>query len=401
MFSSISAKFKNRLSRPGRVAVVVAIAVVLAGGFIQSVQSASGTHGSSNLVTVERGSIEEVVTSQGKLEPREYVDVGAQVSGQLKKIHVEIGEQVKAGELLAEIDPKIYEARVQADKARLRTLEAQRLEQEAQIAFARNFHERNKVLIAAKAISAEALEESLTNLKVAEARMSSLQAQIEEAQSALEGDEVNLSYTKIYAPIDGTVVAQTAREGQTLNANQSAPVIVQLANLSQMTVRAQVAEADVMRLKPGMEVYFTTLGAMERRWSGKVRQILPSPEVVNDVVLYNALVDVENGDGQLMTGMSTQMFFVLGRAKDVALLPLSAIGGRRPDRDSGQGQAYQVRVMSSGKPTERIVHLGLMSRTHAEIRSGLQIGDRVVASETAVSEAEGSRRRGFRRGPHL
>lgn len=227
--------------------------------------------------TIASGTVEDVVTAQGKLETREYVDVGAQVSGQLKRVHVEIGDVVKKGELLAEIDPRVYEARVQADEARLRTLRAQLAEQQARIRFAQRVYERNRRLIAEQAVSQEALEDSETDWKVAEARAGSLKAQIEEAESTLDGDRTNLTFTKIYAPIDGTVVLQSAQEGQTLNAVQSAPVVVQLADLDRMTVRAQVAEADVMRITPGQAAYFTTLGAMDERWPGTVRQVLPSP----------------------------------------------------------------------------------------------------------------------------
>jgi macrolide-specific efflux system membrane fusion protein len=157
--------------------------------------------------------------------------------------------------------------------------------------------------------------------------------------------------------------------------------VVQLANLDVMTVRAQVAEADVMRLKPGMEVYFTTLGSQGRRWQGEVRQILPSPEVINDVVLYNVLVDVDNKDRQLMTGMSTQMFFVLGRAEKVPLLPVAALGKRVAAEDNDKGQAYEVRkVDAAGKTRTAIVHIGLMSRTMAEVRGGLAVGDKVAAA---------------------
>ncbi len=288
---------------------------------------------------VKNGDIEDTVTAQGKLEPKEYVDVGAQVSGQLKKIHVEIGDVVKEGDLIAEIDPQIYESRVQADEARLKTLGSQHDEQQAQVMQAQQKFERNRTLIKAKAVSEEIAQDSETALKIAQAQLAALQAQIEEAQSTLEGDKANLGYTRIYAPMSGTVVQRTAREGQTLNASQSAPTLVQLADLDTMTVRAQVAEADIMRLKPDTPIYFTTLGSKERRWEGKVRQILPSPETVNDVVLYNVLVDVDNKDRQLMTGMSTQMFFVLGQAKSVPVIPVAALGKRLPQQDNDLGAA--------------------------------------------------------------
>jgi len=328
--------------------------------------------------TIETGTVEDVVTAQGKLEPREFVDVGAQVSGQLKRIHVEIGDVVAKGELLAEIDPRVYEARVQADEARLRTLRAQLAEQQAQIRFAKRIFARNQRLIAEQAVSQEALEDSETNWQVAEARADSLRAQIEEAESTLDGDRTNLNFTTIFAPIDGTVVLQSAREGQTLNAVQQAPVVVQLANLDRMTVRAQVAEADVMRITPGLSAYFTTLGALEERWEGKVRQVLPSPEVINEVVLYNALLDVDNRDRRLMTGMSVQVFFVLGRAENVPLVPMAALGKRLPDADDGRGQAFEVKVRTATGDVPRTVHVGLRNRRHAAVTAGLAAGDEVL-----------------------
>jgi macrolide-specific efflux system membrane fusion protein len=194
--------------------------------------------------------------------------------------------------------------------------------------------------------------------------------------------------------MDGTVVSQAVREGQTLNANQTAPVVVQVANLDVMTVRTQVAEADVTRLTPDMEVYFTTLGAQNRKWHGKVRQILPSPETINDVVLYNALVDVDNKDRSLMTGMSTQVFFVVGNAKAALVIPVRALGKPAASEDGkAEGSSYQVRVDNNGTPEERVVQVGLMTRTLAEIKSGLNEGDKILVPETAEKPA-GSRQGG-------
>ena len=207
-----------------------------------------------NISEVVAGDIEEVVTAQGKLEPKNYVDVGAQVSGQLKTIGVAIGDNVKAGDLIAEIDPQIYEARLAANEARLRTLEAQRVEQTVMADQARQTRERNEKLQKSGAVSKQAFEDADTALKIAAAKLAAVEAQIEESRSTIEGDKANLNYTRIYAPMSGTVVLQGVREGQTLNASQSAPTIVQLADLDTMTVRAQVAEADIMRIKPGMAV---------------------------------------------------------------------------------------------------------------------------------------------------
>jgi len=373
---------------PKKRILLLILIIVLGGGlawFVAQKKSDLKQAGAEyTLVTVQKGNLEDVVTAQGKLEPRDYVDVGSQVSGQLEKVHVDIGDVVKSGDLLAEIDPEIYESRVKADEARLKTLNAQRAQQVAQVDSARNKFARNQKLIKSKAVSQDLFEDAETALKVAEAQLLSLDAQIEEAQSTLEGDQASLGYTKIYAPMDGTVVSQSSQEGQTLNASQSAPVLVQLANLDIMTVRAQVAEADVMKLKADMPVYFTTLGANERQWKGTIRQILPTPETINDVVLYNVLVDVDNKDRQLMTGMSTQMFFVLGKADNVALIPVAALGKRLRDQDNEMGQAYNIRILRGKAVQDQIVHVGLMDRTQAEIRNGLAVGDQVAVSAVKI-----------------
>lgn len=334
--------------------------------------------------TVQRREVTETVTAQGKLEPKSYVDVGAQVSGQLSRLHVEIGDVVQKGQLIAEIDPRIYAARVESDQARIASLTAQLAQQEAQRQNLALIHRRNLGLIGERAVSQEQLEQSEADLRVAEAAVRSIAAQIDEARSTLDGDRTNLGYTKIYAPMTGTVVSQTSREGQTLNANQLAPVIVQVADLDTMTVRAQVAEADVMRLRVGTDVEFTTLGALERRWHGQVRQVLPSPEVINDVVLYNVLVDVDNRDRQLMNGMSTQIFFILGRVENGLAVPTSALGRRRPEQDQNDSQAYEVRVREGDRLATRVVQVGHMSRQWAEVRQGLAEGEAVAVPRRAA-----------------
>ena len=177
--------------------------------------------------------------------------------------------------------------------------------------------------------------------------------------------------------MDGTVVDQKARAGQTLNANQQTPMILQLAKLDLMTVRAQVAEADVMRLTPNLPVYFSTLGAGERRWKATVQQILPTPQVINNVVLYDVLIDVDNQDRQLMTGMSAQIFFVLGKVENVPLLPVTALGERLPKEDNLQGAAYRIKEITSQGTEEKIVHIGLKNRRFAEVHDGVNIGSQV------------------------
>ena len=339
--------------------------------------------------TATRGTIEQTVTALGSLQPKEYVDVGAQVSGQLKKVYVEVGDQVKEGDLLAEIDAKVYETEVAAARARLTDLTSQLAGTEAELVLARRQYNRNLDLAKIDAVSRDDLDTSETAVKTITAQIGSLKAQIEQQKSTVEGGEANLGYTKIYAPIEGTVTSQAALQGQTLNANQTAPTILTISNLDTMTVEAQVAEADVGKLEAGMPVYFTTLGAPERRWSSTVRQILPTPEIVNEVVLFTVLVDIENPDRRLMKDMTAQVFFLLGEAKDVVMVPVNAIG-------EGQDGKSIVSVMTEKGPRPREVEVGLANRMNAEIKSGLEEGETVVTGVASPDAAsDGRRRMGF------
>jgi membrane fusion protein, macrolide-specific efflux system len=354
------------------------LVLVAAAGAIAYRQIATDSVPIYRTVAVTTGDIEKTVTALGALQPKDYVDVGAQVSGQLKKVHVEIGDRVKHGDLLAEIDPTVLETRTRTDRANLANLRAQYDEQEANLVLARQQLKRNQNLFKAKIVSQDTLQTSEAQLAAGEAKADALKAQIDGAQATLDGDVANLGYTKIYAPIGGTIVSQTALEGQTLNANQTAPVILRIADLDTMTVWAQVAESDVVKLSPGMPAYFTTLGLTDRRWQGTVQQIQPTPVTLNDVVLYNVLIDVDNADHVLMTSMTAQVFFVLGEAKNVPIVPVAALSAAR----SGAPDEYEVRVLTADGPRRQAVKIGLADRTSAQIVSGLAVGDQVIVGSS-------------------
>jgi len=430
--AAASGAAKPRRSRAlRRYALAAAVCAALAGGGGYGWRlwnpPASAAEGLLTAV-VERGHLEDVVTATGTLQPRDYVDVGTQVSGQVRKLHVEVGSTVKAGALLAEIDPTVYQTRVDANRAQLRSLRAQLTDRQAQLALAEQQHARQRNLLEAEATTAEALQTAEAALRSAMAQIDVLQAQIGQTESTLRGDEANLGYTRIHAPMAGTVVSLTAKQGQTLNANQQAPIVLRIADLSTMTVNAQVSEADVSRLRAGMEVYFTTLGSGERRWRGTLRQINPTPQVVNNVVLYDVLFDVPNANQALMTQMTAQVFFVVAEARDALLVPVAALrptGGRgqsragaakaadagapatdarpaaaaRPDaparareatgtgreRSAGGGRgriaggSAIVRVVdAAGSVSERTVQVGATNRVSAQVLSGLEPGETVV-----------------------
>jgi macrolide-specific efflux system membrane fusion protein len=369
----------------------------------------------------------------------------------VKKLHATIGDTVKQGQLLAEIDPTVYLSRVDANRAQLRTQQAQLTDREAQLALAQQQFQRQENMMRENATTKDALQTAEAALKSAKAQIGVLNAQLEQTRSTLRGDEASLSYTKIYAPMSGTVVSENAKQGQTLNANQSAPIVVRIADLSTMTVQSQVSEADVSKLRVGQDVYFTTLGNQTKRWYGKLRQINPTPEVVNNVVLYNALFDVENADRLLMTQMTAQVFFVVAQAKDAVIIPVSALrpvgagGGERKRGDGARKSAEaagpeakgsetkgsegkraaaegrgseargsaakgggrtrsaeggvdprarfansraMVRVMKAdGTIEQREVKVGVISRVSAQIVSGLEAGEQVVTGQAQTAPA--------------
>lgn len=351
-------------------------------------------------VAVTRADIESSVTALGTLQPRRYVDVGAQASGQIRKLHVEAGDEVRQGQLLVEIDPSTQQAKFDAARFAIDNLKAQLAEQRAQFQLAHQQYQRQRSLAAAGASRDEDLQIADAQLKVTQARIDMYQAQIHQAQASMRSDEAELGYTRIYAPMDGTVVAVDAREGQTLNAQQQTPLILRIAKLSPMTVWAQVSEADIGKVKPGMTAYFTTLAGGKRRWTSTVRQILPIPPKpleqtsqgggspisassggsASQVVQYTVLLDVDNPDGALMAEMTTQVFFVAGHASQVLTAPLAAL-----DDSDGDGLRLAQVLNRQGKIEQRQVRTGLSDRLRVQILDGLSEGEQLVIGAPRAS----------------
>ncbi len=362
--------------------LTVALVLAAAGGGAYFAFGGSGST-TTALATapVVRGDIDQTVTALGTIKPKTYVDVGTQVSGQLRRVYVQIGDTVQKGQLLAEIDPTVYQTRVIGDQAQLDNLKAQVAQQQAQLDLDRIRDTRAQRLLAAAHGSQDTADASNATVRIGEAKIAGLQAQIKQTQATLDGDVANLGYTKIFAPISGTVVSTSAVEGQTLNANQTAPIVLRLADLDTMQVWAQVAEADIPKVKLGMPVYFTTLGMPDRRFTAKVVQVLPTPETVNDVVLYNVLIDVPNTERLLMTSMSAQVFFMLGGVKNALLVPATAVrpAARGANRREARNEAT-VRVLVNGQPEVRAIKTGLSSRTQTEVKEGLAEGEQVITT---------------------
>lgn len=363
--------------------------IIGAGWYFYGSYKADGEKSSYLAETVTRGDIENAITAVGTLSALRSVNVGAQVSGQLKSVKVEVGDHVKQGQLIAEIDPSPFEKKVEIAGAQLDNLKAQLLSKDAQLTLKKLNAARQKSLLATRGVSQATVDQANADLLMAEAEVKALNAQIRQQEAQLASDKVDLGYTSIYSPMEGTVVDEAAKEGETLNAVQSAPTIVTVADLKVMTVEAQVSEADISKLKPGMPVYFTLLGQPDKRFTGTLRQIKPTPATDNNVVLYYALFDVPNPTGELMIDMSAQVYFVLGEAKDVLVVPTAAL----TDKQKGGKPQVTVKVADeSGTLVEHPVKVGVRNRVLAEIQSGLEEGDRVVVTAATGNGAAGGER---------
>lgn len=350
--------------------LLVAVAIVVASYAVYSVYFTPTQETEFLFQPAQRQDIELSLVSTGQLEPKRYVEVGAQVSGQVETILVEEGDIVEEGDLLVEIDARVFETQVQNSQAALDSKKAQLAQLRAERELAEVRAQRNQNLFKQNAVSQDVVVSSNTDLKVIDTKITASIAQIKADEASLEGDITKLGFAKIFAPISGTIATLQVREGQTLNANQNAPILLQISDLSVMTLRAEVSEADVQKIKRGMPVYFSTLGDNKTFYHSTVRQVLPTPTVLNDVVLYQVLIDVDNPDRILMDAMTTQVFFVQEQEKNALSVPLAAL--------KGHGNKQFVMLKQGDDVVRTPVKVGIKNRTHIQILDGLKEGDEVV-----------------------
>ena len=316
---------RRKKGRKGLLALILLL-LVAGGGVYYWLQNDETVVESQPLITLAQiGDIENTIAATGSLKPFETVEVGAQVSGQLLKLYVEAGDQVEAGQLIAEIDARQQRQRVESSRANLAGQEAQLESRVAALTLAQANADRQRRLMAEDATSQQDFDTAMNQLAAAQAGLTQTQRQIDQSRASLAIEEQELSFTSIVAPISGTVVSVNMTEGRTLNATQQAPTILTIADLTTMTVQAEISEADISSLRNGMEVYFTTLGGGNRRWHSTLRQILPQPTITNNVVLYTGLFDVENEDSALLPEMTAQIYFVTSAARNVLTVPFGAL----------------------------------------------------------------------------
>ncbi|XID75492.1 efflux RND transporter periplasmic adaptor subunit [Alkanindiges sp. WGS2144] len=381
---------------------------------------------------VSREDIEEAVLATGVLQAQQLVSVGAQVSGQVRKMYVKLGEQVKQGQLIAQIDSVRQENELRNQQAAINNLEAQKATRLATLKEAELNFKRQKDMLAQDATSRAEYESAQAGLETARANIKAIDAQIEQTRLAVSTAQENVGYTRIVAPINGTVVAIVTEEGQTVNANQSAPTIVKLAQLQTMTIKAQVSEADVMRINQGQTVYFTTLGEPDKKIYASLRAIEPAPDSIitdsnnstsssgsNSAIYYNALFDVPNPDGKLRIDMTAQVYIVLNEARNVLSIPAAAIqsmgskGSKRSGRQKTSSKTQEavqpeqaptggkagtpatVRVIDEeGNAVPRQVQIGLNNRVSAQVISGLKEGEEVVIADSSDTSNSAAKRSG-------
>ncbi len=389
--------------------VVIALVVLVVIGLAVRSHFKAPAAPAITTTAVTRGDLEINVLATGTIEAAKLVSVGAQATGEIKHLYVALGDKVKKGDLIAEIDSKQQDNDLLKASAALQSARADLSARKATLKQDELAVTRLRALVAIDAGSHGDLEVAEANLDGARAAVTVSESSIVQAQLAEDTARVNVGYAHVLAPMDGTVVAVVAEQGQTVNALQMSPTIIKLARLDNMTIKAQISEADVPRVKAGMPVYFTLLGDPDTRYDTTLRAVEPGPTTLASdaaatavtstsatAVYYNGIFDVANPQGKLRIAMTAQATIVLDKVKGALLVPAAALGAK--DKDG----RYTVRVVSeaaasagAGVPQERKVRIGLNNRVQAQVLDGLKAGERVVTSEApvpggAASAASGS-----------
>lgn len=348
-------------------------------------------------VVVDRGTVEQTVLATGAVEAMKLVSVGAQVSGRIEKLTVAVGDHVETGELIAQIDSLDQENAVARAEAALAQVEAQIAAKQASLEEAEILLTRKQRLAEKSIATTEELESADANLKLAKAEVAALQAARRMAEVELASAQLDLDRTRITSPATGTVVAVVTNEGQTVVSSQQAPVIVKIAALDRVVIKADVSEADVVRVAPGQHARFTLLGAPEHPLQATVDSIEPAPASIADsdeidsdtAIYYRARFEVDNPEGLMRIGMTAEVTISIARADDVLRVLSSVLG--KPDQDG----SYQVEVWLPASQTRetRKVTVGLSDDLRTEVISGLSEGEQVVSDRTSGESAVAQMRR--------
>ncbi len=335
------------------------------------------------------GDLDKSVLATGSVRANQRTEVGAQVSGKIQKIHVTLGQAVKKGDLIAEIDSETQQNNLNTAQAELSAYKTQLNAKQVALSVAESNYQRLSKLYNQKSASLSDLESAKNELATARANLEDVKSQIQVAEIAVNTAKTNLGYTKITSPIDGIIVSIPVSEGQTVNANQSSPTIVQVADLSKALIKLEISEGDIAQVKADQTVSFNTLAEPNRRYQGKIKSIDPALTTLTDnnyteesgnstAVYYYANVIVDNPEMSLRIGMTTQGKVVISEKKNVLLVPTTAI--------KKQGKEKIIQVLENGKSVEKIVQTGLADSQYTEIISGVNEGEKVITAQRSANE---------------
>lgn len=346
-----------------------------------------------NTFEVKTGDITELVKATGEVYASEIVSVGAQVSGQVQKLYIRLGQPVKKDELIAEIDSTTQLDKLNTSKAQLESAKAELAAQKIALQTAQQDYQRKLTLYQAEAGSKEEMEQSKNALKQAQANVETKQFQIKQLQINVNTVQTELGYTQIRAPLSGTVVSLPVEAGQTINFAQTTPLIATIANLDKMEIRMQIAEGDYTKLKVGMPVRFSTLADPKIKLNGKIQKIDPAlisltkgtydnkSENANSAVFYYARMTVDNKERKLSIGMTTQNDIIIHQKNNVIMIPKTTV--------MSENETSSVFVYTPNKKTEkRQVKTGVSDFNHIEIMSGLKAGEKILMEFPDDSEKE-------------
>jgi len=349
---------------------------------------------------VRKGDIENSVLATGRIDAIERVNVGAQVSGQVKSLKVKLGDHVTKGQLIADIDDVPQRNDLRNAEAALNEVKAERQSKLALLKQAERRFKRQRQMLSEDASSREDFESAEATLATTRAELLSLNAKLVKAQIEVDKKKVDLGYTRVVAPMDGIVIAVVTQQGQTVNSSQSAPTIIKLARLDVMTIKAQISEADITRISPGQKARFTIFSEPDIHYDATLRTVELAPESImkddslastssasgsgtsNASVYYNALLDVPNPENRLRIAMTAQVTLLAGEAKNTLLVPIQAV--RR-----AEGNKQQVQVLAENGTLEtRDVKTGLTNSVDIQILKGLKVGENVVLSQPGENASE-------------
>ena len=355
--------------------------------------------------SVTRGNVEKTVIASGSVESVNEVDVGAQASGKITKLYVKLGQEIKKGEMIADIDSTTQINTLNTKKAALVSYQAQLKAKKTAYDVALSSYNRLSKLYTQKATSLDSVNTAKSTLDNAKAEMEAIEANIKQAEIEVNTAETNVGYTKITAPMDGTVISVPVSEGQTVNANQTTPTIVTIADLSQMKIKPEISEGDITKVKAGQEVSFTILSDSQTVYHSVIDSVDPANTTTSDssstsslssssssttsAIYYYANVLIDNPDRTLRIGMTTENNIKIANAKDVLLVSNMAIQKR-------DGKSFVNVLNDKNQPEPREVEIGVQNDFKTEIKSGLNEGEKVIVSQVANGEQVGSMPRGPR-----